>query len=128
MVSMVCPFYLLLSSVDMRARVSMMVCMPYLSARDSSPISRSSISSCSSTSSSLSSRVRASTRHHLTHRGSSSPSHMSHLSGSPESGSLNSSLEGQEARQKEHSSYSLPSMVYLSLPAHSAMVYSPAYT
>ena len=27
---------------------------------------------------------------------------------------------GQEALQKAHSSYSLPSMVYLSLPAHSA--------
>ena len=40
--------------------------------------------------------------HHCTHRGFSSVgslSHISHFSGSPESGSLNRSLEGQEARQ-----------------------------
>ena len=41
---------------------------------------------------------------------------MSHFSGRPESGSLNRSRDGQEARQKSHSSYSLPSMMYLSLP------------
>jgi len=38
------------------------------------------------------------------------------------------SLDGQDARQKAHSSYSFPSITYLSLPAHSAAVYSPAYT
>ena len=53
---------------------------------------------------------------------------MSHLRGSPESGSLKKPRDGQEARQKAHSSYCLPSMVYLSRPAHSAAVYSPAYT
>ena len=51
---------------------------------------------------------------------------MSHFSGRPESGSLKTSRDGQEARQKAHSSYSLPSIVYLSRPAHSAAVYSPA--
>ena len=45
---------------------------------------------------------------------------MSHFSGRPESGSLKISLEEQEARQKPHSSYSFPSMMYLSLPMHSA--------
>src|SRR3989339_943208 len=53
---------------------------------------------------------------------------MSHLSGSLESGSLKTSLDGQEALQKPHSSYSFPSITYLSLPKHSAGAYSPAYT
>ena len=53
---------------------------------------------------------------------------MSHFRGRSESGSLKMSREGQEARQKAHSSYSLPSMTYLSRPAHSAAVYSPAKT
>src|SRR3989339_702346 len=106
----------------------MILSRPNLVANDSRPISRSSCSFCSSISSSLSSIVRASTRHHLTHRGSSSPSHISHFSGRPESGSLNSGRDGQEALQKAHSSYSLPSITYLSLPAHSAPAYSPAYT
>ena len=34
--------------------------------------------------------------------------------------------DGQEALQKAHSSYSFPSMVYLSLPMHSATAFSPA--
>src|SRR4030042_2053837 len=69
--------------------------------------------------------------HHCTHNGLScggSSSHISHLRGRPESGSLNASLDGHEALQKPHSSYSLPSITYLSLPIHSAAVYSPAYT
>jgi hypothetical protein len=57
-----------------------------------------------------------------------SDSHMSHFRGRPESGSLKRSRDGQEALQKAHSSYSLPSIVYMPLPAHSAATYSPAYT
>ena len=65
----------------------------------------------------------------MTHIGSASGgslSHMSHLSGRPESGSLKRSRDGQAARQKAHSSYFLPSIVYWSLPAHWAAAYSPA--
>src|SRR4030042_4708292 len=109
----------------------MTFCNPYLSTMDSNPTSTSSILTSSSTSSSLSSYIRASFKHHWTHRGFScggSSSHTSHLRGRPESGSLKTSLDGQEALQTSHSLYSFPSMTYLSLPAHSALAYSPAYT
>src|SRR4030043_1328160 len=69
--------------------------------------------------------------HHCTHNGFScggSSSHISHLRGRPESGSLKTSRDEQEALQKPHSSYSFPSITYLSLPIHSAAAFSPAYT
>jgi len=49
-----------------------------------------------------------------------------HLSGRPESGSWKSALDGQAARQKSQSLYSLPSITYLFLPMHSDAVYCPA--
>src|SRR5574341_1557562 len=121
---------------DMRPTASITFDQPCFFASASSPASTSSGTAPSASpsapaSTSTRSKVNASARHHCTHSGSSSVgsnSHMSHLSGSPESGSLNTSREGQEARQNAHSSYSFPSIVYWSRPAHSAAVYSPANT
>src|SRR5512139_3525287 len=119
----------------MRATASMTFFCPYFLMRDSNPIfisprfSWASSTEDTGTTSSLSSYVRAPNVHASTHMGFSrggSFSHMSHLRGRPESGSLKASLDGQEAGQNVHSAYSLPSSTYLFLPLHSAWVYSPA--